>query len=239
MNIIIVRVILALLLLVIPVAAFHQIDRRLERAVLTTTARMLLAIVVLTALLLLVCQHDAWWLRTIWLLLASASATACYCRKTWLIVPIYIGVLPTTMAIGGLTLVVMGLPQANSWLWTLVTLLLQAAALPIARRGLCAYAYNRKAHATMHDYLLGNGATRREALRPFVARAMKRGLAPLWTKMQRAAWIFLPLMLGGMMVAGMAPLAAAVAWVALVMGMMASGVLTLLLAIVVYERMKY
>lgn len=238
MNIVIIRVVLALLLLAVVVAVLHQTDRRLERIMLGSAGRMAVALGVMAVALAFVCSQSAWWLCAAWLLLSAAVATGCYCRRTWLAIPIYISMVPTTMMLGGIALVMMGLPNINSWLWVPVTMLLQAAALPAGRRGLAVYAYNRKAHASMHDYLLGNGATAREALRPFVARAMQRALAPLWQKMRATAWALLPLSLGGLLTAGMQPVDAVVAVAALTLALLCGSVLTVLLSILTYEKMR-
>lgn len=47
------------------------------------------------------------------------------------------------------------------------------------RRGYNAWRYDRQHHDSLREYLLGNGATEREAMMPFVRRALQRAFMPL------------------------------------------------------------
>lgn len=46
-------------------------------------------------------------------------------------------------------------------------------------RGRNAWRYDREHHDSLREYLLGNGATERQAMMPFVKRAVQRALMPL------------------------------------------------------------
>ena len=50
------------------------------------------------------------------------------------------------------------------------------------RRGLRAYRRDRHDHQSLYEYLLGNGATQMEALRPFLTHAFIRAVKPLRTQ---------------------------------------------------------
>ena len=47
------------------------------------------------------------------------------------------------------------------------------------RRGRKAWCYDRQHHDSLREYLLGNGATKYEAMQPFVRRALQRAFMPL------------------------------------------------------------
>lgn len=47
------------------------------------------------------------------------------------------------------------------------------------RRGRNTWCYDREHHDSLREYLLGNGATEREALQPFVQRTLRRAFMPL------------------------------------------------------------
>jgi hypothetical protein len=47
------------------------------------------------------------------------------------------------------------------------------------QRGRNAWCYDREHHDSLREYLLGNGATERQALRPFLDRALQRAFKPL------------------------------------------------------------
>jgi ABC-type iron transport system FetAB permease component len=46
-------------------------------------------------------------------------------------------------------------------------------------RGWHTYRRDRREHDSLREYLLANGATRQQALRPFVRHALQRALLPL------------------------------------------------------------
>ena len=47
------------------------------------------------------------------------------------------------------------------------------------KRGMRTYRRDLEEHDSLREYLLGNGASRRESLRPFVNHALERALKPL------------------------------------------------------------
>lgn len=47
------------------------------------------------------------------------------------------------------------------------------------RRGRNAYVRDREQYATLWEYLVANGASEREACRPFLERAVRRAVEPL------------------------------------------------------------
>ncbi len=47
------------------------------------------------------------------------------------------------------------------------------------KRGIATYRRDRRDHDSLREYLLGNGATRRQSLQPFRAHALQRAFRPL------------------------------------------------------------
>ena len=47
------------------------------------------------------------------------------------------------------------------------------------KRGINTWRRDRREHDSLREYLLGNGASEREALRPFVNHALQRAFQPL------------------------------------------------------------
>ncbi len=62
-------------------------------------------------------------------------------------------------------------------LLTLAVLLWKA--FNVWQRGVKTYGYDRQEHLSLYEYLLGNGATEAEALRPFLMHALVRAYQPL------------------------------------------------------------
>lgn len=50
------------------------------------------------------------------------------------------------------------------------------------KRGMRTYRRDLQEHDSLREYLLGNGASKRESLRPFVNHAVARALKPLCTQ---------------------------------------------------------
>ncbi len=64
-------------------------------------------------------------------------------------------------------------------------------------RGVTTYAQDRRDHDSLREYLLGNGATEQESLRPFLRHAIQRTFLPLLTQWRLACiLVLLALMIG-------------------------------------------
>ncbi len=61
----------------------------------------------------------------------------------------------------------------------LVLALLLWKAYYAIQRGLSTYTQDRRDHDSLREYLLGNGATEQESLRPFLRHALQRTFLPL------------------------------------------------------------
>ena len=239
MNSIIFQLLAGLMLLAIPLTVFYKNDRRLLYRLLTTTGCWAIAMLVLVVVFNFVFQSAVWWLDVLLLLLLEVIVTMVCCRKKWLVVPILIGVLPVTFIVGLLVMGIMGQnPFGNIWFWVPVMALLHGEALRASRSGLLTYAFNRKVHASMFEYLQGNGATQTEALRPFLVRAMSKALNPLLTKMRDTGLVAVPAILCVLMLSGMPPIQAGIFAVAATIGMVCCSVLSILLSVMVYEWLR-
>lgn len=239
MNITLLQLLGGLLLLTIPAYVFYRLDRRLLRQSAVVLCRVAVALLVLGVCLHYVFLWDRPVVSLLWLLLSGAVATAVYCRKRWLAIPIYISMTVCSLVVG---LVVLSLTGIRGSLFSAMFLvpvmtMLQADALFVCRRGMTTYVLNRREHASLHEYLQGNGASPGEALRPFVARAMQRSYVPLLSQLLLVAIVFVPSLLIGLL------LGAVSVWqsVAIVAMMLAAGlcstVLALLLSILIYNRL--
>ncbi|MBQ1774656.1 MAG: ABC transporter permease [Prevotella sp.] len=81
-------------------------------------------------------------------------------------------------------------------------------------------------------YLLGNGTTWTKAVVPMLRRAVDRSFLPAYRKFSRAALVGLPLLMGGLLLAGTSPLTAVVATLLLTFSGLVATIVALLLIVV-------
>ena len=116
-------------------------------------------------------------------------------------------------ALAGVAIIAWNNSTISHWLTLalLVLLLFGAHAVKAIRCGLQTYKRSRLHTREHYEYMMGNGATRLEALMPSVRRALRATLMPilrLWSRPLTAAPLLLLL---GMLLCGTNPFAAAVA----------------------------
>ena len=223
MNITILRLILALLLLVVPAYAFWRFDRRMLRQSATVLARVTTVLLILAVCFYYLFQWNSPWMNILWVLLSGGVSAAVYCRKRWLYIPIYISMVVCTLVVGLflLLLVTDHLSVFTSHLFIPVMTVL-----------------NRRQHASLDEYLRGNGASEMEIQQPFVAQSIKRAFVPVLSQLLLVGLVFVPSLLAGLLVGHVSPLQATAFLAALTAGAMCSSMLSLLLAIYIYFRLK-
>ncbi len=236
MNTIVFRLLAGLFLLAVPLAVLYKVDGRLFRQSLAVVGRWMAALLILVAVLYGAFRLQAWWLDLLLLLAMEGITAAAYCRKRWLTVAVLAGVVPATLAVGLLVLVALGhRPFDNAWLWMPTVALLHGEALRVGRSALLTYVYNRRTHASMYEYLQGNGATPSETVRPFLVRALTKALAPLFTGMRDTGLVGVPLLLCVLLLSGMPPLEAGIFTAVATVGMVCCAVLAALISVAAYE----
>ena len=239
MNITLLRLLLALLFLLLPAGVCYRLDSRLLRQSAIVVGRLAVTLGVLAVCLYYVFMWNSTWVNILWVLLSGGVATAVYCRKRWLGIPIYVAVTLTSFVAGLLLIALVDYGRLfDVWIFLPVMAMLQADALYVCRSGLTSFVYNLRLHGGLHEYLLGNGASTAEALQPFVVTAVRRALAPVLRQLLLVGVVFVPSLLGGLLISGIAPLQA-VAFVAmLTAAALCSTLLALLFSIYIYVRLK-
>lgn len=240
MNITLLHVLLGLLLLAVPAYAFYRFDRRLFRQSAIVLGRVLVAFVVLGFCLHYVFQWNQAWVNILWVLLSGAVATALYCRKRWMAIPVYVSMTLCSFLVGSVVLWLAGVHGSlfNASCFIPVMSVLQADALFVCRRGVSTYVQNRREHASLHEYLQGNGATAAEAQRPFVARALQRAFVPLLSQLLLVPLVFVPSLLVGLLLGGLTPWQSIGLLILLLAGGLCSTVLALLLSVAIYTKLR-
>ena len=239
MNITLLSLVVGTLLLLVPLGIFYRLDRRLLRQCIFVFGRAAVALSLLAVCLHYVFVWNRVWLTVLWVFLSAALAVAVYCRRRWLAVPVYVSMQVVTFPVG-LLLVVCVAPGSlfEPAFFIPAMALLQAEALFVSRRGMTVYVLHRKENQSLYEYLRGNGATEREALRPFLTRAVARALLPVLSQTLLVGVVFVPSLFCGMLLGGIAPLQAAAFLLLTAVAAQCSAMLTLLLSLYIYHQLR-
>lgn len=240
MNISYWHFVLSLLLLAAPACGLWWLSRRLFRQTVVAMGQFVAVLVVLTCCYVYLFQWDSAWLNVVWIVLSGGVATLRYCRRRWLLVPVFVGMLVALFPVGLLTLLLVG-PAGSvfeAWLFVPVMTLLQAECLFVSRRGLTSYVLNRREHGSLNEYLLGNGAKDVQALKPFIAAAVRRAYAPVLSQLLLVGVVFVPSLLLGLLIGGVEPVQAALFVLMLTMAGLCCSLLSLLASVFIYVKLK-
>lgn len=172
-------------------------------------------------------------------LLLAGAATALFAiidRRTMRQMLKTTGIL--TAELGGFALLVVSMARLNSYLAIALMVVIIGCAhlLKTTRSGMTTYHRSRQNTLEHYEYLLGNGATRLEALMPSVRRALRAAILSTlhnWSSKLTSAPLLLLL---GMLLAGAEPLAAAVATLLLSLSFIGLSVLTVVAGIWITEK---
>ena len=240
MNISFGHFILSLLLLAVPACGFWWLSRRLFRQAVVALAQMAVVLSVLTLCYVYLFQWNNAWLNMLWILLSGGVATVRYCRRRWLSVPVFAGMMAALLSVGLLTLLLIGTASSvfEAWLFIPVMTLLQAECLFVGRRGLASYVLNRNEHSSLNEYLLGNGAKDIQAQKPFMAAAVRRAYASVFSQLLLAGIVFVPSLLLGLLIGGVAPVQALLLVLIMAMAGLCCSLVSLLVAIFIYVKLK-
>ena len=240
MNITLLHLLLSLLFLAVPAYVFWRLDGRLLRQTAKVVARTAVVLLVLAVCLHYVFLWNLGWLNVVWVLVSGGLATALYCRKRWLSVPVYLSSTLCSLAVGLLVLLLTTQHTSllTAHLFIPVMAVLQADALFVCRRGLSLYALYRRRHASLGEYLQGNGATGMQVQQPFVAQTVRRAFSPVLKQLLLAGAVFVPSLLVGLLLVGIAPYQAMGFLAVLTLGAVCCTLLALLLTLYIYNQLK-
>ena len=219
-----------LLLLMVSLAVFWFVDRRLFMIIVRIFGLAVVQLTVVGAYTWLLLHTDSWWAYTLWLLLLALAVGLRSARLTKLPREKSIHVaLAVVLAVGATCGVLMiSLPVR---LILPVAAVLAAGIYESVDVSLCAYQRSYDNTQAHRYYLLANGATLLESLMPSVRRALRVTIVP---QLQRLAVPFMAIgamLFWGMIMGGATAPAALVATLMLCTAAFVAAVMATLLAI--------
>ena len=237
---------LGLLLLALPIYIILAFDLRLLRRFGLSLVRMVVAVAALGGVLTLLLRYDKVWLDiVVGVALALLSAVAVVAqsglRQRRLLVPV---VAASVAPLFVLALFVLALvlsvktPFATRFLIPLLGLMVGLSSGLVAR-GLRAYYMGLAHHNELYYYLLGNGATHREAVCHFMRRGFQAALLPALKRMSGLFVTGAPVLMLGLVMSGVGVWTAAVLEVAVSLAVLCYALSTFWLAVLLSRRYAF
>lgn len=240
-------ILLGLLLLAVPLGVAGAyglgVGAKTLRAVASMVASMVASVGVLGGIVYFLTLRDSALLNVLFALLMIVVASAVAVGRArvsvrFYFLPVLAGVALSSVVVGMYFLfAVMGERSVLDvqYLVPVVGLLAAGSVLTCAD-ALSAYHAGLHHHAQLYYYLLGNGATRAEALRYFVRRALLRCMIPGAKRMAVLGLAAAPTMMWPLLMADASVLTAASFQALMMIAMYSSSVMAVLIALVVSRR---
>ena len=228
------HIVLGLLLLLIPVGVLYLFDRSLLRTFGIAVGRMVVQLLVLCLVVWALVKYDKLWLSLLWLVLLAVLSGVLALRRmklpiARLLLPVSAGLLVSALLVGSYLLWAC-LPAENGFgaRWFVpVMALLTGHTMTAVIRGLSTYQSALKADRQQYEFLRGNGTDHLHAVLPFVRRALQQIFAPTAANLAAMGLYAMPLLLCGIIIAGVAPINAFVVTLQLIFGCLAASVIAL------------
>lgn len=245
MTISILSIILGLLLLALPAYLLLQLDQSLLLRSTRAVVRMMAQMAVLGGVLWALWYVDKLMVSLLWIVVTTVAAAWLLVKRTrlqqkQLFLPVWAGLLTGVLVVGGYLLLVLRLEQPLTARWIVpVSGVLLAQILTTNTRGVSAYFEALRRDAQSYYTLLGNGASRLKALTPYVRQALRSMMEPMMSSLAVTGLLALPMLLAGLLMGGLSPVAASVLFVLLVVAGIAASVLALVTTLWLADKQAF
>lgn len=216
MDIPISGIIIAVALLLVPILIIVRFKIPIAEQAMTAVVRVAIQLTLITAYIFYLYEWNSPWANLLWLVAMAAVTTYALTtrsglRKMPMLIPVGVGVLVSALVVGLLVLwPVMHLSHPFETRFFLpVMAMLLAAMLSTNVAGLRVYYHTAHDQQEQYYYLLGNGASRTEALTPFIREAFVQTFKPQLATLSALGVVTLPLLLTALLLGGCSPLEAA------------------------------
>lgn len=246
MNISVLGLVLGLLLLALPIYIIYAFDLRLMRRLLKSLAMMAVMVSAFGAITALLMTCNILWVNLlVGVALALLSSVVVVLRsglrQRRLLLPVMAAsVAPLLLVSLYVLLLVLSLkePFDTRFFIPMFGLMVGMASGLIAR-ALHAYYMGLAHHNELYYYLLGNGATHREAVRHFVRRGFQAALVPVMRQMSGMFLTTAPALMLGLVMSGVGVWTAALLEVVVLLAVTVYALTTFWLAILLSRRYAF
>ena len=240
------NLVLGLLLLAFPGYLIYVYDRQLLGKAATAVVRMVVQMAAVGGCLWLLYRYDSVWLCLAWLAVLVVAAAFLLVSRTRmpsrvLMLPACVAMFVSVLAVSAYVLYGVLRPEAPmSARWLVpVTGVLMAHVLTTNIHGVRTYFDSLRQDSQPYYTLLGNGATRLQALAPYITRALRSMLMPAVGNFSIMGLFVMPMLLSGLLIGGMKPVEAVLAFVAMMIAAVAASVLSLLATLWLADRKSF
>ncbi len=221
----------SLLLLAVPLAVFWRLGGGMLRSSAVAVGRMAVQLLFVGIYMEWLYALNSLAADLLWMVLMTATAAFSLVRHSclsWkkLLLPVAGGLFASAVLVGIYLLVaVMHPAKLTDTHWTVPVFgLLLSGVQSVGKAVLEAFYSGLRHNSARYYFLLGNGASHREAVLPFVKGALQKGYAPLLASVSVVGIATMPDMMMGAMLGGVAPATAAVWQTGILAGILAAPV---------------
>ena len=246
MNISVLGLVLGLLLLALPIYIIYAFDLRLMRRLLKSLAMMAVMVSAFGAITALLMTCNILWVNLlVGVALALLSSVVVVLRsglrQRRLLLPVMAAsVVPLLLVSLYVLLLVLSLKEPFDTRFFIPMLgLMVGMASGLIARALHAYYMGLAHHNELYYYLLGNGATHREAVRHFVRRGFQAALVPVMRQMSGMFLTTAPALMLGLVMSGVGVWTAALLEVVVLLAVTVYALTTFWLAILLSRRYAF
>ena len=234
-----IRLGIGLLILLLPAWVLWRYRTGLNKKLLTSTFRMVLQLLFVGYYLEYLFEYDNPWVNAGWILVMVAVADFATLdrselrRKTSLLIPIFLATFLGIVIIDIFFLEVV--IQLDKFLAAQYTIPITGMVLGNCLRsnviGINAFYYSLTDRKERYQFYLASGATRAEALMPFIRDALKKSANPTLATMATIGLVSLPGMMTGQILSGSSPMVAIKYQIMIMVAIFAGTVLSVYLGI--------
>lgn len=235
-----------LLLLLIPVYFLWRFKTGLLKPILTGAVRMIIQLFFIGVYLRFLFEWNnpfinCWWVIIMVGVAAETAVTRTHLKRHILMIPISVGFLVTVVLVGlyflGFVLRLDNIFSAQYFIP--VFGIIMGNMLGVNVIGLNTYYAGLKREQQLYYYLLGNGATRSEAIAPFIRQALIKAFSPGIANMAVTGLVALPGTMIGQILGGSSPHVAIKYQIMIVVITVASSMLSLMITIMLASRKSF
>ena len=246
MTISYINILFGLLLLAVPAYAIFAYDRLTWQKSAVSVARMMVQLLVMGACLWVLYRFDSLWLNLLWLLLlvmatAFLLVSRARVRSNVLFMPACVAMFISVLLVTAYLLGAVFRPESawNTRWFVPVTGILMGHILTTNIPAVRTYFDSLRQDSQPYLTMLGNGATRRQALAPYLTRALKSLTVPTVANLSVMGLFVMPMLLSGLLLGGLSPVAAVFTFVVLVLASIAVSILSLFLTLCLADRRAF
>lgn len=238
---------ISFIILVLPAYILWRYHTGLNRKLLTASVRMVLQLLFVGYYLEYLFAYDNPWVNAAWILVMVAVADFAtvdrsnLSQKASVLVPIFGATFLGIIVINFFFLeAVIQLPKLLAAQYTIpITGMVLGNCLRSNVIGINAFYYSLDEHKERYQFYLSCGATRSEALAPFISEALQKSANPTLASMATIGLVSLPGMMTGQILSGSSPLIAIKYQIMIMVAIFSGTILSVFLGILFTNRFVF